>query len=181
MPAARRVVASLLPLVLVLLAHTASAAEGEKSLGFGIDYATWNVKQDHKGTDEDSVTAQGAQLAGEYEYGWNDTIWLRASVSGGYFSVPKGAAWSTSATIGITYALDVLRYVPLLHAGVGAQFFGGDGVDTQVKPVVEIGLGLAVLEGRTFSWGLVASFDTYPSEAVFFTVGPRLTWRWGYF
>jgi len=177
---AARVVATALPLL--LLSHIAAAAEGEKALGLGVDFSTWNVVQDsHPGTDHDSITAAGAALAGDYEYGWNDTLWLRASASAGFYSVPLGSAYSGGATVGITYALDVLRYVPLVHAGVGALVVGGDGVDVEVKPVVELGIGLAVLEGRTFSWGFVAHFEGAYSQAIFFTVGPRLTWRWGYF
>jgi hypothetical protein len=179
---ARRVVALAALLPVCLLSPLAAAAEGEKALGVGIDFATWNVVQeDHPGTEDDSITATGGQLALDYEYGWNDTLWLRGSASGGYFSVPQGSAWSTGATVGITYAVDVLRYVPLVHAGVGALLVGGDGVDVEVKPVVELGVGLAVLEGRTFSWGVVARFDGFASEAIFFTIGPRMTWRWGYF
>jgi hypothetical protein len=182
-PPARRVVATALP-ILVLLAlptRAALAAEGERAFGVGIDYSTWTVIQDHPGTDDDSLTAHGVALAADYEYGWNDTLWLRASASGGYYAVPDGNGWATGGTIGITYALDVLRYVPLIQAGVGALVIGGDGVDTEVKPVVELGIGLAVLESRTFSWGFVARFDAFASQAVFLTVGPRVTWRWGYF
>jgi hypothetical protein len=182
---ARRALALALPLVclasLVAAPRQASAGEGEKTLGLGIDYSTWAVDQDHPGTEHDSITAQGANLAADYEYGWNDTLWLRASVAGGFSSVPLGSAWSGGGTVGITYALDVLKYVPFAQAGVGALVIGGDGVDVEVRPVVELGIGLAVLTSRTFSWGFVARFDSYGSQALFFTVGPRLTWRWGYF
>jgi hypothetical protein len=179
--AARRVVSAAFAL-LFLLPIVAHAAEGEKALTLGLDYSAWSVEQpDHPGKDHDSVTAQGVQAAADYEYGWNDTLWLRASVTGGYFSVAEGAAWSTGGIVGITYAFDVLRYVPFLHAGVGALVIGGDGVDTDVRPVVELGLGLNVLEGRTFSWGVVAHFDGTYSKAIFFSIGPRLAWRWGFF
>jgi hypothetical protein len=182
-PAARRVATVVAVSVLAwLLPVVAHAAEGEKAFTLGIDYSAWSVDQpDHPGTDHDSITAQGVQATSDYEYGWNDTLWLRASVSGGYFSVPDGSAWSTGGIVGITYALDVLRYVPFVHAGVGALVIGGDGLFTEIRPVVELGVGLTVLEGRTFSWGVVAHFDGTYSKALFFSIGPRLAWRWGFF
>jgi hypothetical protein len=177
---ARRALALALPCV--LLPHIAHAAEGEKAFGLGVDFSTWNVVQEqHPGTDNDSITAVGGQLTADFEYGWNDTFWLRASGAAGYFSVPQGTAWSAGGTLGLTYAVDILKYVPLIQAGVGALVVGGDGVDVEVRPVVELGLGLAVLQGRTWSWGFVSRFDGFASQAIFFTIGPRLTWRWGYF
>lgn len=182
MLAARCVVAAVATSALLLLPAGARAAEGEKAFSLGLDYSAWNVEQpDHPGTDHDSITAQGVQATADYEYGWNDTLWLRASASGGYFSVPEGSAWSTGGVVGITYALDVLRYVPFVHAGVGALVIGGDGLFTEVRPVVELGVGLTVLESRTFSWGVVAHFDGTYSKAIFFSIGPRLAWRWGFF
>jgi hypothetical protein len=176
----RRVVALALPLL--LWSSAALAAEGEKAFSVGVDYSHWNVVQEsHPGDDDDSITADGAQLALDYEYGWNDTLWLRASGSGGYFSVPKGSAWAAGGTLGITYAIDVIRWVPFVQLGAGALVVGGDGVDVEVKPVVELGVGLAALQGRTWSWGVVARVDTMFSQATFLTVGPRLTWRWGFF
>ncbi len=181
---ARRALALLVsPVALLLLPAAARGAEGERTLGFGLDYSTWTVPQDPTPDDREtnSLTAHGLALAADYEWGWNDTLWLRASAAGGYYSVPAGHGWSGGGTIGITYALDVLRYVPLVQAGIGALMIGGDGVETEIKPVVEIGLGLAVLESRTFSWGFVARFDSFASQVVFLTIGPRVTWRWGYF
>jgi hypothetical protein len=180
--ACRVVVAVVAVLFCPALARPGEAAEGEKALGAGLDYSAWNVEQpDHPGNDHDSITAQGAQLVGDYEYGWNDTLWLRASLRAGYHVVPDGTAWSTGGTIGITYAFDVLRYVPYGELGIGVLAVGGDGLFTEVRPVVELGLGLDVLEGRTWSWGVVAHFDGTYSQALFFTIGPRVSWRWGYF
>jgi hypothetical protein len=95
--------------------------------------------------------------------------------------VPEGIAWSGYGTLGASYAIDLIRWVPFFQAGVGALVVGGDGVDVEVKPIVEGGIGLNVLHSRTFTYGVVARGGLLFSEGLFFTVGPRLTWRWGYF
>jgi hypothetical protein len=175
-----------LALVVTLAAPpVAGAAEGERALSVGVDYMTWTIPLERQaGAPADAptdLTAHGATAAVDYEYGWNDTLWLRASATGGWFVSDPGSNWAGGGTVGLTYALDVLRYVPVVQAGVGLLVLGGDGIDVSVKPVVELGLGLTILESRTFSWGVVARFDSFASRAVFLTIGPRITWRWGYF
>lgn len=158
----------------------AHAGEGEKALSLVGQYSTWAITDETDPAPCD-FAATGAALGFDYERGWNDTLWLRASMAGGYYDGTRGRAWSGGGTVGITYALDVLRYVPYANLGVGALAVGGSALDTQLKPVVELGFGLDVLESRTFSWGVVARFDAFASTARFWTIGPRLTWRWGFF
>lgn len=185
-PRARLALAPLALLTVWLAAPpVAGAAEGERAFSLGVDYMTWTIPLARKpgapADAPDELTAHGGTLSVDFEYGWNDTLWLRASATGGVFASDPGTNWTGGGTVGLTYALDVLRWVPLIQAGVGVLVLGGDGVDVTAKPVVELGLGLAVLESRTFSWGLVARFDSFASQAVFLTIGPRITWRWGYF
>lgn len=167
-------------LLLCLAPAAARAAEGEKALSIVPTYAVWAVTQ-QDGTRLETVEAQGGQLGLDYERGYNDTLWLRASVAGGLYSTPDGLGWSGGATVGITYAFDVLRYVPYLNLGAGAIWVAGDGIDSGLKPVVELGVGVDVLESRTFSWGVVLRFDSFASQVAFFTIGPRISWRWGFF
>jgi hypothetical protein len=154
----------------------AHAGKGEKVLSVVPHFMTWTVNQDDQ---ERSATGGGVGV--DLERGVTDTAWLRGSATGSLLDGPDGLCWSAGATVGITYALDVLRYVPYANLGVGALFVGGNGVDLEIKPVVELGFGLDSLQSRSFSWGVVLRFDSFASEARFFSVGPRISWRWGFF
>lgn len=169
-----------LALLALLWPSLADAAEGEKVLSLVPAYGAWSVTQG-EGMSHESIEVQGGQLGVDFERGLSDTLWLRGSAFGGAYDAPEGLAWAAGVTVGITYAIDVLRYVPYANLGAGAMVIGGDGVDTAVKPVIELGIGVDVLESRTFSWGLVARFDAFASSATFFSIGPRVSWRWGFF
>jgi hypothetical protein len=166
--------------LLLLLPARAMAGEGERTFSLGVDLTRWTIIQDLPG-DEDSVTARGGGLAMDYAYGWSDDVWLRASAAGGYYFLPDGTGLAAGGTVGVTYALDVLRFVPVLELGVGGLWVSGDGIESELKPVVELGIGVHVLRSRGTSWGVVARFDSFASQAVFLTLGARFTWRWGYF
>ena len=81
----------------------------------------------------------------------------------------------------MTYALDVLRYVPFVSIGAGGAVIGGGGVDPGWRSFIELGVGLDVIESPTFSWGVAARFDSFASQVAYFAIGPRVSWRWGYF
>ncbi len=166
---------------LLLYAQVAHAGEGEKVLSLVPEFSTWSTTQGPASNSNHTIDATGGALGVDFERGYNDTLWLRGSAAGGAYQGPDGLAWSGGATVGITYALDVLRYVPYINLGIGALVVGGGGVDTALKPVVELGVGFDVLESRTFSWGVVIRFDAFASQAQFFTIGPRISWRWGFF
>jgi hypothetical protein len=161
----------------LLSGGSALAGEGEKAVSVVPEFSTWQITQGNDQTKD----ATGGALGVDLEYGYNDTLWLRASAAGGLYDGPSGVAWSGGATVGVTYALDILRYVPWMNLGIGALSVGGGGVDATIKPVVELGVGVDVLESRSFSWGVAIRFDGFASQATFFTIGPRFTWRWGYF
>jgi hypothetical protein len=173
--------ALLVALALTTCASTALAAEGERALSLGVDYSTWTVPQDLPGTQQDTITGQGGALAGDYLYGYDDTLWLRASAHGGAYRALGATSFDGAATVGLRYALDVLRYVPYIDLGAGGSLVGGGKVNTAFAPVVELGLGVEVLDSRTFSWGVVLRFDAFASQAVFFTAGARVSWHWGFF
>lgn len=187
-----RIFAGLVALLVLGTPSVADAAEGERIIALGLDYATWTVPQEIPGTQVDEVANRGGAFAIDGLYGWNDTLWLRASARAGLGRAQLGdedhrLAWDAGATFGVRYAIDVLRYVPFVDLGLGVLLLGDAGdesaaqVDTTLEPVVELGLGLDVLESRTFSWGVVLRFDSFASQAVFFTAGARVAFRWGYF
>lgn len=157
--------------VLCAAAPTASADEGETALSVTLGYATFAIP-DHD--------PHGAALGLDYERGVTDALWLRGSAGGGVYH-QDGPAYSGHAVLGLTYALDVLKYVPYANLGIGAIAVTGDELDTGVHPLLEIGGGLDILVDRGFSWGVQARFESFLDRTAFFTAGARLTWRWGFF
>lgn len=168
-------------LTALLTAPSVGAAEGETALSVGLAYGRFAVIQEGEGGARETREAQGALLQLLYERGLGDTFWLRAACSGGLHDGPHGLAWSGATTAGLTYVFDVIRYVPSFHIAAGAAYLGGGGIERTLKPIVEIGAGLDVLESREMSWGIGVAFDSFVSDVAFFTAGARLTWRFGYF
>jgi hypothetical protein len=169
-----------LAVLVVIIPGQALAADGERVLSLGMDYATWRVEEVVE-DEEVTLVAHGLQLSLEHQRGWTDSFWLRGYVSGGGYEVDGELGYGATATVGLTYAFDVLRYVPFAQLGLGGMLYGGGRVDLTIKPVAELAIGLTVLESTTRSWGVVARFDTYGSKAFFFSVGVRVDWRWGFF
>ncbi len=157
----------------------ASAAGGEKLLSFTPSFAMFTLSQ---GTDQaaENIDAVGGTLQLEYEHGVTDSLWIRGAIGGGAYGT-GGLGYSGSGVLGVTYAIDVLKYVPYINVGVGAIHLRGGSLDTDTKAFIELGIGLDILRSRSFSYGFVARFDSFASEIAFFTVGARATWRWGYF
>lgn len=154
----------------------ALAGEGEEMASVGAAYGYVEVLQDGEG-----VKAHGGVLTLEYQRGFEDTLWWRVAAAGGLYDGPAGLAWSGQATVGLTYAFDVLRWVPYLNAGVGALAVGGGGFETELVPLVELGGGLDVLQSRTWSWGVAGSVNYFTNEILRGTIGLRVTYRWGFF
>jgi hypothetical protein len=170
-------VSSVRSLALVILMATAAwADEGEWALSASPSFGTFGVNQGGK-----QLTASGGLVNFDLEHGVTDALWVRGTVGGGVYAGPSGLSWNTTATAGVTYTIDVLRYVPYVNLGIGAMALGGGGIDTQVKLLIELGAGLDVIESTKFSWGVAIRFDSFASSVLYFTVGPRVSWRWGFF
>lgn len=161
-------------------ASAARAFEGERVVSLGVDYSTWRLGGTLNGKDTTFI-GHGGQLAFDAQRGLNDSFWARASVVGGVHAVEGELGYGGIASVGLTYAFDVLRYVPYAQLGLGAMVVGGGPADLTVKPVVEAGVGLTILESRQRSWGVVFRFDALSTDALFFSAGLRLDWRWGFF
>lgn len=126
------------------------------------------------------LRAYGGALGIDYEYRVTDAVAVRGSGSGGVYDA-DGTAYSGQAVLGLTYAFDVIKYVPYANAGIGAIVLTGDAFETDVNPLVEVGVGVDVLHSRTFSYGVVARFETLLEKTSYFTAATRLSWRWGFF
>jgi hypothetical protein len=167
-------VASLALLLAFLDRGQASADEGESALSFGAGFASFSIP-DHGGA--------GGTLGGDYERGLSDAFWLRASVAGAVYhgTEGEGALYAGRATVGLTYVLDVLKYVPYVHLGAGASILGGPDLDADVHPIGELGVGLDVLSRRGLSYGPFARLQSFLDDSAFIELGLRVTWRWGFF
>ena len=154
-------------------AAAAEASEGENVLSASLGYAGYSLG------DQDA-SASGVRLGVEYERGVTEGLWLRGQLGGGAY--PFGdLTFTGDAGVGVTYAIDVLRYVPYVQGGVGALAVGGEGVDASVYPLVEVGAGLDVLRSRNFSYGIAARVEAFVEGTASVTAGARISYRWGFF
>jgi hypothetical protein len=158
----------------------ASAVEGEQALSLSARLASLTVTEviDRRNVDRSGL---GGGLMLDYGRAVSDTIWLRAALAGTVHRIEGEATWAGHGSVGVVYAVDVLKYVPYVSAGVGASLIGGGVLDLQAKPYLELGLGIDIITSTTFSWGVDARFSSFLSAAAVIMVGPRVSWRWGYF
>lgn len=165
---------------LLLVPGVASAVEGEQALSLSARFASLTVTElvDRRNLDRSGI---GGGLMLDYGRAVSDTIWLRAAVAGTVHRIEGQATWAGHASVGMVYAVDVLKYVPYVSAGVGTSVIAGGVMDLELKPYLELGLGIDVIASTTFSWGVDARFSSFLSKAAIIMVGPRISWRWGYF
>lgn len=154
----------------------ARAESGESALSLTSSFASFTAMQ----SGEDRI-GLGGLVALDYQRGIGDTFWLRGAVGGGAFAAEGKPGYAATAAIGITYAIDILRYVPYVGIGLGAVCVGGGALEPQVRPILELGIGLDVIESQNFSWGLDVRLSSFVKDITFFSIGPRVTWKWGYF
>ncbi|WP_428264035.1 hypothetical protein [Haliangium sp.] len=149
----------------------AAAADGESALSLSLAYGTYTL---------DGYNPQGTVLGVDFERGFSDALsWRIAGGVGGYYR--DGATFSGHVVAGFTYLFDVLKYVPYLEAGAGGVIIVGGDRDTELAPLLQVGVGLDVLLDRESSWGVFARFERFVESTAVFTAGARYTWRWGYF
>lgn len=160
-------------LALALGSAPAHAGEDDRWLSVSLGYATFTAPE---------IQPHGGALAVEYERGFADAMAVRATAGGGYYPVGTGSpGYSAHATVGLTYLFDITRYVPYIQIGVGGIAINAVELDTELSPLLELGVGLDVLHSRTWSYGISARFESFINDTSFFTAGARLTYRWGFF
>ncbi len=159
-------------------APAAHAGDGETAVSAALGYATYATPDED---DEETLSpTAGATVQATYERGFGDDAAVRVHLGGALYG-GGGLAGTGLATIGLSYRLDVLRYVPYAAVGVGALVRAGGPFETGVEPALEIGAGVDVLRGRARSWGAAAAITSFASDTTTLTVTVRSTWRWGYF
>ena len=151
------------------LAHgPAVADEGEHALSVGLGFARFSTPE-HDG--------DGGALTFDYERGLSDAFWLRVTGTGAVYrgGDQDGTGYSGNLVGGLTYVIDVLRYVPYLHAGVGAVVLGGDSFDPEIHPMARS--GSASTSGRRAVYGLRPA-GRFRRDALHHSRRPR--WRWAF-
>lgn len=162
----------------VVATPAARAGDGERAVSLGLGYATYATP--NAAADQTLTPTAGAAVAATYERGFGaDTAWRADLVLGGYLG--GGTAGSALATIGLSYRVDVLKYVPYLEVGIGALIHAGGPFETGAEPALRLGGGVDWLRGRARSFGVAVAMTSFASDTTTLAVSVRSTWRWGYF
>jgi hypothetical protein len=148
----------------------ASASEGETAIAITPSAVAFG--QNPPGT-------WGAGLSAELQRGLTPTLWLRGTLALGYH-VGDIDLWTSLATVGVTYALDVITWVPSLTIGAGVGV-AGTSDDPRARPVIEVGVGLDRLLSRSWSAGVQTRLASFGTDSAVISAGLRLTYRWGFF
>jgi hypothetical protein len=168
-----------LALLGALLPTAALAAEGQSSISVTAGYAA--LVAEDGATPARQLDGNGGLGSVDYQRGFGDSWWLRVGLGGGAVSLGGEMSGVAVGTVGLTYAVDILRYVPYVGLGVGGVVVGGGAVRTHIDPVVDLAAGIEVQESPGFAWGIEARLSSFAAQTTLFTIGPRLVWKWGYF
>lgn len=178
---------ALLP-ALVLGTSPARAIERQHHLGLAPSLAILSI-------DGKSTTSVGGGGALHYAYGLSDQFNFAVEAGSAVVAADQQQdapelkrnrpATVDHATVGATYVLDILRWVPYFGAVGGVYRLAGGTVDESLfLPGVAIAAGLDYQLNRTFAVGiaarqhfLVSKLDDYPSYT---TAMLRFEVMWGY-
>jgi hypothetical protein len=108
----------------------------------------------------DDSARPGMQAGVEATMGFTDSWAGRAAVSSSWQPepAPGGPGHVTAASLGMTYSLDVLRWVPFLDLGVSLADLRGGGASSQ-RLGPQVGLGAEYLLSRRWTLAALARFD----------------------
>lgn len=175
-------------LALVAIAAPSAHAENERALSLDLGWATFSALGQAAGNmAPPSVSSDvGGTLAVTYERAIGSDVALRGELAVGVFyggntDAQSATSFAALGDAGITYRFDVLKYVPYAFAGVGAVGTTGGPIDRGVDFVLAVGGGLDVLVSRARSYGLEGRLASFGGDVTVFTLGVRVTQRWGYF
>jgi hypothetical protein len=179
---------ALLALAVLAIAVPRAHAENERALSLGLGWATFSAPGQASGNmAPPSVSPDiGGALAVTYERAIGSDVALRGELAAGVFyggntDDESATSFAALGDAGITYRFDVLKYVPYAFAGVGAVGTTGGPIERDVDFVLAIGGGLDVLTSRARSWGIEGRLASFGGDVTVFTLGVRVTRRWGYF
>jgi hypothetical protein len=121
----------------------------------------------------DDRAPHGWLAGGTVQYGINETWAVRGSATRSWHTVhkddqqrPEGTVRTTSAMVGATYAIDVLRFVPYFEMEVGLLRI--DGALREGRGFtgfgVEFGLGGEYFLSKKWTVGALARYDFSPQQ-----------------
>jgi hypothetical protein len=147
---------SLLTVNLLILCAAPCPAQatgaGEKQVSASLGFA---LAGDHN-------TRPGMQAGVEAMMGFTDAWAGRAAVSGSW--QPESASGSphhvTAVSLGATYSLDVVRWVPFVDMGLSLADLRGGGASSQ-RLGPQVGLGAEYLLSRRWTLAALARFDFF--------------------
>lgn len=145
-----------------------------------------------------SVLADGRRPPGglvgvDLQYGLTDAWAARLSLASSAHPVtadagrPGGAVGATSVSLGLTYAVDVLRFVPVIELGIGLLDLRG-AINSPRRDVgLQLGIGGDYLLTRAWAVGLMLRYQHFPLQVagltpgfegipVVFSIGPRISY-----
>lgn len=169
-------------LALLVLVATPSvyAADGESALSVSADFASLIVDQGTT-TRPNEKSGVGGLVGVDYQRGFGDSFWLRAGLGGGALGVDGQAGYVAVGTVGLTYAVDILKYVPYVGIGAGGVLVGGGALSTHIDPVIDLAAGIEVQESPSFSFSVEGRLESLWAKTTLFIIGPRVSFKWGYF
>jgi hypothetical protein len=170
--------AGLAAAILGVAPAAARAGDGENAVSAGLGWATYATPGEEE--DQTLTPTAGAALTLSYERGFGDYVSWRVHGAGALYG-GGGLAGTFLVTAGLSYRVDVLRYVPYVVVGVGGLVRAGGPFENGIEPALELAAGVDWLRGRDRSWGLTGALTGFASDTTTLTVGVRSTWRWGYF
>lgn len=178
--------------IVTALPLSAGADRGDWTLSAGPAYAVTYV-------DARSPSGGGGSL--EVGFGLTESLTLKAAGFVGWHPVTAarpeataGTLGAFSATLGLNYALEVIRLVPSFDLVLGlfglrgAATFADDASSSRVVPAatalaIGLGFGLDYLLTRQIALGVVVRYHALVTELnrvpIYLWVGPRVTIRWG--
>jgi hypothetical protein len=171
----------------LLLVGAGEASAGERQHHLGVDAGGAMVKGE-------GALSFGFGGGAHYAYGFKDTWYvmgeLGSSVVPLKFDSPGDtsstkALFAWSAAAGVSYAFEVIEWVPYVGILAGGYLLHGKGAgDTVVAPGLQAALGLDYQLSRSFALGLavrqhfmLTQMDTFP---VYTTALLRAEYMWGW-
>ena len=147
---------SWLALVLVWWLPTAALAvgQGEASLSGGLGLAVTFQDQTRAGAQADARLLRGISDSWAARLGLQ-TAWYQVEGS-------KPAAHVTAQSLGLTWAADVLNWVPFVDLGMAIADIRGAGLAASWRLGGQFGIGADYLVSRHLTLSLLARVDTFP-------------------
>ncbi len=130
-------------------------------------------------------TYWGGGLSAGLEYGFTDSLGVRGFFAYNAHASPGGDPGVLSVVLGgldLIYAVDILRIIPYLFAGVEGAGIGGGAHEWKPHLGIRVGAGMDYLLSRTWSLGVDIGYHLFVTDPenlpAMINVGFRIGRRW---